>query len=67
MHTQAGIDRLCRVIPSGSEAPGTPLRSCSEKFTECFAAADPVVSKGQGNFETLDAPGRQGFRLFMDK
>jgi len=64
---QAGLDRLCRVIPSGSEAPGTPLSLCSEEFLECFAAADLVISKGQGNFETLDAPGREVFHLFMVK
>ena len=65
--SQAGLDRLCRVIPSGSEAPGTPLSSCSEEFMECFEAADLVVSKGQGNYETLDAPGREVFHLFMVK
>lgn len=64
---QAGLDRLCRVIPSGSEAPGTPLSSCTEEFVERFKAADLVISKGQGNFETLDAPGREVFHLFMVK
>ncbi|MDA8165073.1 MAG: ARMT1-like domain-containing protein [Desulfobacteraceae bacterium] len=50
---QCGLDRLCRVISNGTGCPGTPLRQCSRSFGETFASADLVISKGQGNFETL--------------
>ncbi|HOE72855.1 MAG TPA: ARMT1-like domain-containing protein [Deltaproteobacteria bacterium] len=64
---QAGLDKICRVVPSGSDAPGTPLELCSEEFRGLFRSADVVISKGQGNFETLDAPGRGVFHLMMAK
>ncbi|MCB2181200.1 MAG: DUF89 family protein [Desulfobulbaceae bacterium] len=56
---QCGLDRLCRVITNGTGCPGTPLQSCSQEFQKIFHAADCIISKGQGNFETLsevDAP-----------
>jgi uncharacterized protein with ATP-grasp and redox domains len=48
-----GLDRYCRVIANGTGCPGTPLATCSNEFKELFAAADLIISKGQGNFETL--------------
>jgi len=48
-----GIDKLCRVITNGSGCPGTPLASCSAEFLRVFRNSDVVLSKGQGNFETL--------------
>jgi damage-control phosphatase, subfamily I len=53
----AGLDALVEVVDTGSDAPGTILETCSESFRERFAAADLVIAKGQGNYETLsDAP-----------
>ena len=49
----AGLTRLVPVIDNGSDAPGTVLADCSEAFRRRFAAADLVIAKGQGNFETL--------------
>lgn len=51
--TTAGLTRLVRVIDNGSDAPGTILADCSPAFQQAFADADLVVSKGQGNYETL--------------
>ncbi len=48
-----GMDSLCRVIVNGTACPGTPLSDCTSEFKEIFSAADIVLSKGQGNFETL--------------
>ncbi len=48
-----GIDTLCRVISNGTGCPGTPLAACSEEFQKLFTKADLIISKGQGNFETL--------------
>ena len=64
---QAGLVDVCRVISSGSPAPGTPLAICSGEFKDLFYGADIVISKGQGNFETLTHPGREIFFLFMVK
>ena len=48
-----GITELVEVIRNGSDAPGTILEDCSEEFKRCFAAADLIVAKGQGNYESL--------------
>ncbi|NCC76721.1 MAG: DUF89 family protein [Clostridia bacterium] len=53
----AGLTQLVTVISSGSDAPGTLLERCSPDFLGLFNQADIVISKGQGNYETLsDAP-----------
>ena len=49
----AGIDSCAKIISSGCRAPGTVLDLCSPQFLELFHAAPLIVSKGQGNFETL--------------
>lgn len=54
----AGLPRFARVIDNGSDAPGTILADCSEVFQELFRRADVVVSKGQGNYETLRGSAR---------
>lgn len=48
-----GIAGSCRVISNGTDCPGTPLAICSEELRAAFANADLIISKGQGNFETL--------------
>ncbi|WP_372807382.1 DUF89 domain-containing protein [Pontiella sp.] len=64
---QVGIDQLCRVIDNGSDAPGTLLDRCSPEFRAWFDRADMIVSKGQGNFETLQDCGREIFFLMKVK
>ncbi|MFO7877065.1 MAG: ARMT1-like domain-containing protein [Desulfovermiculus sp.] len=48
-----GMDRLCRVISSGVDSPGTLLSRCHPDFLQELHAAPIVISKGQGNFESL--------------
>ncbi|MBN2650799.1 MAG: DUF89 family protein [Spirochaetales bacterium] len=48
-----GIDRHARLISSGCSAPGTVFEFCSAEFMAELESADLVISKGQGNFETL--------------
>ena len=48
-----GIDTACSIITNGTSCPGTPLGSSSEELKQAFAGADLIISKGQGNFETL--------------
>jgi len=62
-----GLDLLVPVISSGLDAPGTILPLCSSEFQDAFRRADLIISKGQGNFETLsDEPGNIYF-LFKAK
>lgn len=62
-----GIDRIAKVISSGSDAPGTVLSICSKKFLKIYKNADMVISKGQGNFEALSGSKRSIFFLFLAK
>ncbi|MCK5764827.1 MAG: DUF89 family protein [Bacteroidales bacterium] len=48
-----GLDRLVTAISSGSVYPGTILPETTKEFQELYASADVMLSKGQGNFETL--------------
>eukprot|EP00362_Geleiidae_sp_MMETSP1317_P001537 CAMPEP_0201283406 /NCGR_PEP_ID=MMETSP1317-20130820/8462_1 /ASSEMBLY_ACC=CAM_ASM_000770 /TAXON_ID=187299 /ORGANISM="Undescribed Undescribed, Strain Undescribed" /LENGTH=263 /DNA_ID=CAMNT_0047599533 /DNA_START=1281 /DNA_END=2072 /DNA_ORIENTATION=- len=48
-----GITDLVKVIENGSDAPGTIIEECSDIFRRHFDAADLLISKGQGNYETL--------------
>jgi uncharacterized protein with ATP-grasp and redox domains len=47
------LDQYARIISNGTACPGTPLALCTPDFLEEFQQADLVISKGQGNFETL--------------
>jgi damage-control phosphatase, subfamily I len=52
---RCGLDRFCTIITNGTACPGTPLPRCSPTFQDAFQSADLIISKGQGNFETLSA------------
>jgi uncharacterized protein with ATP-grasp and redox domains len=58
-----GLDEVARVVSSGSIYPGTILEETSPAFRQLFRDADLIISKGQGNFETLHADA--DLRLFF--
>jgi len=62
-----GIDKLARVISSGTPAPGTILKTCNLDFIKLFKSADMVISKGQGNYEGLSGENRPIFFLLKVK
>lgn len=62
-----GIDKVVRVISNGADAPGTILPLCSKRFKRLYKSADMIISKGQGNFESLSGRHRPIFFLFMVK
>jgi len=49
----AGLTELVEVIDNGSDAPGTIIDGCSKEFKRSFEQSDLIISKGQGNYETL--------------
>jgi damage-control phosphatase, subfamily I len=63
----AGLDGLVEVIDNGSDAPGTIVSDCSKTFQERFYAADLIIAKGQGNFETLSDESGNIYFLFKAK
>lgn len=62
-----GIDKIAKVISNGSDAPGTILELCSSEFKKTYKTADMIISKGQGNFESLPKGKKPTFFLFMVK
>ena len=62
-----GLDQVCPVISNGSDAPGTLLPLCSKELRQNYQAADLIISKGQGNFESLWGEEKKIFFLFKVK
>lgn len=63
----AGLTKMVRVMDTGARIPGTLVQYCSGAFTRVFDRADLIISKGQGNFETLDHDDPRIFFLFKAK
>jgi uncharacterized protein with ATP-grasp and redox domains len=64
---ETGMTELVKVIDNGSNIPGTVLEKCSKEFRECFAQADLIIAKGQGNYETLSSCEKNIFFLVKAK
>jgi uncharacterized protein with ATP-grasp and redox domains len=62
-----GLTDIVDVIDNGSDAPGTILDDCSETFRRRFNRSDVVISKGQGNYETLSDVDKNIFFLVRPK
>ncbi len=62
-----GITDIVRVIDTGAAIPGVVLDHCSAEFRDCYEKADLIISKGQGNFETLDINDDRIFFVFKVK
>jgi uncharacterized protein with ATP-grasp and redox domains len=65
--TFSEIDKLAPIISNGSDAPGTLLESCSKEFLDIWNKSDLIISKGQGNFESLSHGQRNIFFMFIAK
>ena len=50
---KAGIDKVATILSSGTDAPGTILKTCSEEFRKVYNNSKFIISKGQGNYEAL--------------
>ncbi len=63
-----GLEKLARVIDTGADLPGVVFSECGREFLSAWKDADLVISKGQGNFESLTGRAdRPVFFLFMAK
>ncbi len=63
----SGYEDICEIIDTGDSTPGVWLEYSSENFRKIFSEADLIVSKGQGNYETLSDCGRPIFFLLKAK
>lgn len=50
----AGMHSVCDVIETGAACIGAPLDMVGKPFIAALDKADVIISKGQGNFETLN-------------
>lgn len=66
---ESGLNSVCEIIDNGSDGVGTILELTSPNFRRYFERADLIISKGQGNFETLQDVKRDKniFYLFQSK
>ena len=63
----SGLDEVAEIISSGSTAPGTILNKCKPEFIKRFNEAEMIISKGQGNYETLSENNQSIFFLLKAK
>jgi hypothetical protein len=64
---QAGLNKVCAVIDTGTAMAGIDLVRSSSRFREAFEGVDVILSKGQGNYETLDCRHENIYFLFQVK
>lgn len=62
-----GMNKVAKILSSGSDAPGTVLKFCSPDFLETYKEADFIISKGQGNFEALSNEKKSIFFILRAK
>lgn len=64
---QAGLDKVAAIISTGTAIPGVVPKYCSSEFNAAYDNADMVISKGQGNYESLSEEERPIFFLLIVK
>jgi len=64
---QVGMDKIVPVTGNGNAVAGTVLGRISPQAKEIIDNADMIISKGQGNFETLQQCGKNIYYLFLCK
>ena len=62
-----GMDEYAEIISNGDYSPGTALERVSAEFKAIYDSADVVISKGQGNCETLSGEDKNIYFLLMTK
>jgi uncharacterized protein with ATP-grasp and redox domains len=63
----AGLSKIVKVIPNGTGIAGTYLNGIEKEARDVITRADLIVSKGQGNFETLHGCGLNIYYMFLCK
>jgi damage-control phosphatase, subfamily I len=64
---KAGLNNVATIISNGSDAPATILSQCSPEMLNLYHAADVIISKGQGNYESLSGMPENIFFLLKVK
>ncbi|QAT62864.1 DUF89 family protein [Acidilutibacter cellobiosedens] len=64
---EVGLCNIANVAENGTAIPGTQLNKINMKSKEIIDDADLIISKGQGNFETLFGCGKNIYYIFLCK
>jgi len=58
--SSVGMNRIAKVMENGISGPlpGTIISRCSSEMKEMYKKADLIISKGGGNYETMEAYSR---------
>jgi uncharacterized protein with ATP-grasp and redox domains len=64
---EVGLLNIVNVIENGTDIPGTQLDKISIKSKDIIDDADLIISKGQGNFETLFGCHKNIYYVFLCK
>lgn len=62
-----GLNKIVSVMGNGSAVAGTDLSDISQEARREIEDADVIISKGQGNFETMHGCGLNIYYLFLCK
>lgn len=62
-----GLDKVVSVINNGTDIPGTYLCEIDKTAKKVIDDADIIISKGQGNFETLYGCDKNIYYIFLCK
>ena len=61
------LNKVASVVDNGDNAPATLLHQVSDKMRAIYDSADLVISKGQGNFESLNEENKKIYFMFRIK
>lgn len=62
-----GLDKVSKVIDNGAAVSGTVYDMLSQEAARELNESDIILSKGQGNYESLSGQGRHVFYMFLCK
>ncbi len=62
-----GLDRIANIIENGTKHAGTVISQISDTAYSSLHHSDLIISKGQGNYETLNGCGLNVYYTFLCK
>ena len=62
-----GINKYARIVTNGAAVSGTIYHMLSDNARAVLEKSDIILSKGQGNYESLSGQGRHVFYSFLCK
>ncbi len=62
-----GVDRIAGILENGAAVAGTVYGMLPRDAREALDGADVILSKGQGNYESLSGQGRHVYYAFLCK